>query len=286
MRHLAGRALLQTPSTPIGPSREVQAIRALFADPALVLWPGASLFYHGLRTGALRMALSTFYRYTVLLGLKRRWRPPIPKTTGIRAERPNAYLHVDSTYWELEPGTKASIVLVSDNFSKAILGWCVALGKQAQHVVVALRDAISTIRQHHPALPCAVLVADGGGENHAVSVEELLRTTDHPTLTKIIAQKDIRFSNSSVEAINRIYKRHLRYHQPRTLAAVMGATEAFVRDYNTLRPHGSLKGLTPMEAYTRPDLKLDLRQAVGAARTQRMAANKQVNCSLCPPGTI
>lgn len=56
--------------------------------------------------------------------------------------------------------------------------------------------------------------------------------------------------------------------------------------WDTLRPHGSLKGLTPMEAYTRPDLKLDLRQAVGAARTQRMAANKQVNCSLCPPGTI
>ena len=48
------------------------------------------------------------------------------------------------------------------------------------------------------------------------------------------------------------------------------------------RPHGSLKGLIPMESYTKPDQALDLRQAIQQARAIRIAENKQVNCSFCP----
>lgn len=157
--------------------REVEAIKALFAKPESVCWPGASLYYHGLRKGELRMALSTFYKYTALLGLKRKWRRPIAKTKGIQASRPNEFIHVDTTHHELEHGVKASIVFVSDNFSKAIIGWRVALGKHATNVVEALRDAIGTIREYHPEQTCVTLVADGGGENHAICVEEFLRDT-------------------------------------------------------------------------------------------------------------
>jgi hypothetical protein len=59
-------------------------------------------------------------------------------------------------------------------------------------------------------------------------------------------------------------------------------TEQFVHDYASRRPHGSLKGLIPMESYTKPDQALDLRQAIHQARAIRIAENKQVNCSLCP----
>jgi putative transposase len=261
--------------------REVEAIKALFADPDLVCWPSVSLYYEGLRNRGLHMALSTFYKYTVMLGFKRKPRKRTAKTIGLRATRPNEYLHVDTTHHELEHGVMASIVFVSDNFSKAILGWRVALGKHATNVVEALHDTVDTIRQHHPEQTCAVLVADGGSENHAVCVEELLRDTFPPYITKVIALKDIRFSNSPIEAINKIYKQYLRHYQPKTPAALLQVTEAFVHDYSTLRPHGSLKGLIPMEAYTRPELKLDFRQTLREARVQRIAENKQINCSLC-----
>lgn len=264
--------------------REVDAIKTLFADPDLVCWPGVSLYYEGLRNRGLQMALSTFYKYTALLGLKRKPRKRIDKTVGLRATRPNEYLHVDTTHHELERGIKASIVFVSDNFSKAILGWHVALGKHAANVVEALRDTVHTIRQHHPEQTCAVLVADGGSENHAVCVEELLRDTFPPYITKLIALKDIQFSNSPIEAINKIYKQYLRHYQPKTSAALLQVTEAFVRDYGSLRPHGSLKGLIPMEAYTMPELKLDFRQTIREARAIRIEENKLVNCSLCTSG--
>ena len=66
------------------------------------------------------------------------------------------------------------------------------------------------------------------------------------------------------------------------LHALHHVTELFVQDYGSLRPHGSLKGLIPMEAYTKPDQALDLRQAIQQARAIRIAENKQVNCSFCP----
>lgn len=216
------------------------------------------------------------------MGLKAARFEAIRKIQGIVATRPNEYLHVDTTHYELERGITASIVFVSDNFSKAILGWRAAMGKHATNVVEALRDTVATIRQHHPDRISSVLVADGGRENHAGCVEDLLRGTVRPDITKVIALKDIQFSNSPIEAINKIYKRYLRYHQPKTFHALQHVTELFVHDYASRRPHGSLKGLIPMEAYTRPDQALSGQQAISQARAIRIAENKQVNCSLCP----
>lgn len=260
---------------------EVQIIKSLFADQGMACWPAALLYYAGLRFHGLHIALSTFYKYTRLLGLKRKPHKRKAKTIGLRASQPNQYLHVDTTHWELDPGVKAAIVFVSDNFSKAILGWRVALSKHATHVVEALRDAVATIHQHHPDQICSILVADGGGENHAVCVEELLQNSAPPDIKKVIALKDIQFSNSPIEAINKIYKQYLRHYQPRTPAALESVTGLFVHDYGSVRPHGSLKGLIPMEAYTKPDQVLDSRHTVKEARTHRIAENKAVNCSLC-----
>ena len=75
----------------------------------------------------LTPALSTFYNYAALLGLKRKRLKGLVKRQGIRATTPNEYLHVDTTFWGLDHDLKAAIVLVSDNFSKAILGWNIAL---------------------------------------------------------------------------------------------------------------------------------------------------------------
>jgi putative transposase len=120
-----------------------------------------------------------------------------------------------------------------------------------------------------------------GGENHADIVEALLAATKDPIITKLIAQRDIRFSNSPIEAINKILKQYLRHYNPRTPDALERVIVHFVQDYGSVRPHGTLKGLIPMEAYRHPDVKPNFRKAAQEVRLIRLEENRKVNCGIC-----
>lgn len=263
---------------------EVKKIKELFEDVKLIFWPAISLYYEGVRNRDLCISSSTFYKYINVLGLKRAWKIPRRKLVGLKAAFANQYLHVDSTYYEFQPGVKAAIVFVSDNFSKHILGWSVALKNSAGNVKNALKMAISEIQKHHPNHSCTTLVTDGGSENHAITINELLQETDHPVITKIIALKDIRFSNSPIEAVNKIAKRYLRILDPRTFEKLIDCVAFFVLNYTQKRPHGSLKGLTPFEAYINPYSVTHSHQRTtkfAEARQKRIAFNQNSSCNEC-----
>jgi len=53
-----------------------------------------------------------------------------------------------------------------------------------------------------------------------------------------------------------------------------------INDYNTIRPHGSLLGLTPMECYTSESNNLDFKQQKLEAKKNRIQQNKSVNCGI------
>lgn len=260
---------------------EVRAIKALFADPAHACWPASSIFHQGVRSGMLCIAMSTFYKYARLLGLTRRFPKAVQKRIGLRALAPNQFLHVDTTHWDVGPDQRFSIAIVSDNFSKAALGWSISTRKYAANVIGALQQAMATVRLLHPTLQNTTLVADGGGENHASAVVEMLANNRRPTITKVIAQEDISFSNSPIEAINKILKRYLRHHRPGTETALREVVAYALNDYTNARPHGSLDGLTPLERYTRPELKLDHRGPMALARALRIASNRSEGCGAC-----
>jgi len=141
--------------------------------------------------------------------------------------------------------------------------------------------AIETIHKYHPNHICTTLVADGGSENHAVIIDELLRETEHPLITKIIALKDISFSNSPIEAINKIVKRYLRILDPNTYEKLIACIEFIVQNYSYERPHGSIKGLTPFEAYTNPSSHLNFNNQFIEARKNRITLNQNSNCTKC-----
>lgn len=262
-------------------STEVWKIKRLFSDPEKVCWPSASLYYHGLRHTDLFIAQSTFYKYVNALGLKRKFPKPIKKTEGLKATQPNQYLHVDTTEWPVNDGIKLYFVFVSDNFSRTVLGANVALNKGAENVRQAVHQAIGAIHRFHPEHTCVTLVSDDGGENKALTVRELVAQCTHPRISQVIAQKDIAFSNSPVEAINRIFKRYLRHHKPTTLQAGQKVLALFLEDYGFLRPHGSLHGLTPMEAYTGPFKTLDFEAQKQKAKQLRLEQNRQNGCETC-----
>ncbi len=221
------------------------------------------------------------YKYIQLLGLKKRFIRPPDKTKGIVSTAPNQFLHVDTTFLPLPDGTKAAIVFVSDNFSKYILGWACSLKHGAQNVLDALQMALQTIRKYHPDQLVSLLVSDGGRENNALSVEEWLQITEDPKITKVIALKDIAFSNSPIEAVHKIMKRYMRKQDPQNFQQLLHGLPTHIVDYSDIRPHGSLSGYTPQEAYTQKQLSMDFSEQTKIARTQRIILNKAQRCKSC-----
>src|SRR5690554_7615900 len=91
-------------------------------------------------------------------------------------------------------------------------------------------------------------------------VEDFLTNIEAPVIIKLHALKEVKFSNSAVEAVNKIIKRYLRKKLPDTLDQLIQYLKEIINDYNTVRPHGSLLGLTPMECYTSESINLDFKQ--------------------------
>ena len=261
--------------------KELSIMKSILADQQFACWPVSSIAHYARRNGLLFASLSTWYKYLPFIGYKKKLTKVIEVCNGMVTSAPNQFLHVDTTFWKLDPQTEAAIVLVTDNFSKAILGWNVSLKKDAGNVITALSKAIQTIQLHHPDHISSTLIADGGKENHAVSVTELLHQTLHPSITKIIALKDISFSNSPIEAINKIMKVYLRFHNPTTIPKVIECISTAVNDYSSVRPHGSLNGLIPMEAYTQIYPQTDFSTFSHDARNQRITNNRRHCCKIC-----
>lgn len=260
---------------------EVRKLKALFHEPAYALWPAASLFYQGRRAHGLHLSRSTFYKYVRALGLHR----PRPKAAlqrhGIRATAPNQYLHMDTTHWKVDADHTLSIAIVSDNFSRAVLGFSIALNKGAANVLEALKQALATMVQHHPHQQHVLLVSDDGGENKAGFISDLVVHNERPLITHLIAQQDIRFSNSPVEAVNKILKGYLRQMRPQGVAATEEAIRWALHDYTHDRPHGSIGGLTPFERYLHPELVIDDSAQRRMAQALRIAANRGKGCGTC-----
>src|SRR5690554_7750467 len=145
---------------------------------------------------------------------------------------------------------------------------------------LGLQDAVENIQKHHPQLRNTSLITDGGGENHNILVEDDIKNIDLPEIIKLLALKEVKFSNSAVEAVNKIIKRYLRKKLPETIEALILCLEEIITDYNTIRPHGSLSGLTPMECYTSESINLDFKQQKLEAKKNRIQQNKSVNCGI------
>jgi transposase InsO family protein len=203
------------------------------------------------------------------------------KRKGIETTGPNQFIHVDTTFHSLPDSTKMAAVFVSDNFSRHILGHGAAAAHGFRLTGEALTMAVQTIRQHHPAQEHTVMVTDGGGEHTAKGMADLLASIAPPHILQLIALRDIAFSNSPIEAVNRTFKRYLRHWQPQTPSQFIQCVERFVQDYACVRPHGSLDGLTPFEAYTGHRAVPPSPAALAQARDERRRANLAAGCGKC-----
>ena len=103
-------------------------------------------------------------------------------------------------------------------------------------------------------------------------------------LDRILAQVEVAFSNSLIEAYWRSLKHQwLFLNTLDSVARVRAMVEFYVNEHNTKMPHPAFSGQTPDEMFFLTGAKVpeELALAKGNARAARMAANRAMSCERC-----
>ena len=233
------------------------------------------------RVGRVVASPSTWFR----LVRDRRWRrprrrvyPAKPKV-GVRADAPNELWHIDVTIIRLLDGARAYLHAVIDNFSRRILAWTLEERLGAAGTCRILLEAGRELAR--PPVETTV-VTDSGMENVNGNVDALL---DHGGLRRVLAQVEVSFSNSMIEAFWRSLRHAWLYlHNLDNTATLRRLIEFYVRAHNETMPHAAFHGQTPDEMYfgNGDAVVIDLAAARVRARQERMKANRMAACGACP----
>ena len=120
--------------------------------------------------------------------------PPKPKVR-LRVDAPNDAWHVDRTLIKLLDGTRAYLSCIIDNYSRRILAWHLADNALSFSTRIVLLEAAKLIKNRDRQVKVLV---DDGSENKGSIVDPVF--DDLPVLKRIVAQIQISFSNSMIEA--------------------------------------------------------------------------------------
>jgi transposase InsO family protein len=239
-----------------------------------------ALALHAQRIGKVLASPSTWYRQVRTAGWRRprrRVHPAKPKI-GIRAKAPGELLHLDVTIIRLLDGTRAYLHAVIDNYSRRILSWSLEERLGSGGTCQILREAVVQLGDcpDHP-----IVVADSGSENVTGAVDDLLDDKDS---TRVLAQVEITFSNSMIEAFWRSLKHSWLYlHSLDSFVGLRRLIEFYVTAHNEVMPHSAFQGQTPDEVFfgIGEDVARRLSEARESAREERMRANQSARCGAC-----
>ena len=103
-------------------------------------------------------------------------------------------------------------------------------------------------------------------------------------LERVLAQVDVAYSNSMIEAFWRSLKHQWLYlNSLDSIERLRSLVEFFIEQNNAHMPHSAFCGQTPDEMYfgTAADLPAQLAAARSKARAERLAANRAMTCDQC-----
>ena len=238
-----------------------------------------TLALHAQRIGKVFASATTWAKLVRERGWRRprlRVHPARP-TVGVRAAQPNETWHVDTTVLRLLDGTKAFLHAIIDNYSRKILAWTVATRLEPTATCQLLLDA----GKHLVFAGRPLLYADSGIENVNGAVAATLLSA---CLDRVLAQVEIAFSNSMIEAFWRSLKHQWLYlNSLDSIERLRTLVEFYVEQHNTQMPHAAFHGQTPDEMYfgTAANLPAELAAVRSKARAERLAANRAMTCDQC-----
>jgi len=224
-------------------SGEILTIKKYMTHEIYKYWSKSSVYLKAVIDGNLLCGISTFYKYCSLLGFKNK--PRHKKSDDydpVRTSKPNELWCVDVTIFKTKDHVKQYIHLLIDHFSKMILGYKIKSSSSGIAIKQLLQRACLEYKPES-----AQLLSDGGSENINTTVANFTRSNH---IKHLVAQKDVVFSNSMIEAINKIIKHQFLYQKEipdrNKLEIILKET---VSIYNTIRPHMSLGGNTPLQTF-------------------------------------
>jgi transposase InsO family protein len=239
-----------------------------------------ALALHAQRNGKVVASPSTWYRFARKLAWgrpRRRLYPAKPKV-GIRASTPGELLHLDVTIIRLFDGTRAYLHAAIDNYSRRILSWSLEDHLGSGGTCRLLHDAARQLRSG--SWRTAVLT-DAGCENVNSDVDGLL---EDEGLRRTLAQVDVTFSNSMIEAFWRSLKHSWLYlHSLESVESLRRLVDFYVRQHNEVMPHAAFEGQTPDEMFfgVGDTVVAELYAARMRAREERIRANRAAVCGVC-----
>jgi transposase InsO family protein len=284
-RNAAGCDLDDQPSCPrVVPTRltpnEIENMRTMVEGDDHRHMSLRALALHAQRIGKVIASPSTWYRLVRAAGWRRpriRVYPVKPKI-GIRAKAPGELLHLDVTIIRLLDGTRAYLHALIDNYSRRILSWSLEERLGSGGTCRILREAVVELND---CPDHAIVLADAGTENVNGDVDNLL---DGEEWTRVLAQVEVTFSNSMIEAFWRSLKHSWLYlHSLDSMAALRRLIGFYVTAHNEVMPHSAFHGQTPNEVFFGVG-EVVIRELAGArktAREKRMKANRAARCGVC-----
>jgi len=186
--------------------------------------------------------------------------------------------HIDVTIIRLLDGTKAYLHAVIDNFSRRILAWTLEERLGAGGTCRVLLEAGRQLGTRPVEI---TVVTDSGMENVNENVDVLLA---HEGLRHVLAQVEVSFSNSMIEACWRSLRHaSLCLHNLDDPATLRRLIAFYVRAHNETIPHAAFNGQTPDEIYfgNGDVVVIDLAATRLKARQERMKANRMAACRVC-----
>jgi|GEM_PF-3791552 putative transposase len=220
---------------------------------------------------------SVFYEFARFLGEDIRRRPIRKKKykKGLRADKAKQIIHMDRTRFPIANmlNKPAWVSLICDNRSRAILGFNVFTGSHSRYTLANLQE---TMVRHDLAGKDFWLVTDDGSENKG-EVKEYLKL--HPNIKHKIAQLNIPYSNSMIEAaIKQLKYRYLKKKEFDTITGLSAAIKIAIEEYNN-RPRKIHLGKTPLQVLAGEEQDIwEFNEFKEQNRKRRLEENRQFKC--------
>ena len=264
---------------------EIKAVKKALLNPATLHWNIKSVYLRGLRNGEITVSLHSVYKLNRLLGIRN------PKTKkkfkkkrkiGVRASKPNQIWHADITIVKTLDGVKQYVHLVIDNFSRKALAHSIQNTVSSLATIKTIKEAIRKAKEVSKDLLNVQLIVDGGPENNNYKIDQFIFNSE-VNIEKLVALRDVDYSNSMIESINKILKYACLFPYPSENKADLEINlPNHIIDFNDVRPHGPLNGLTPTEAYRGDRMPENYRTTIlKQARHDRLALNRENQCQIC-----
>ena len=260
-------------------NKEINVVKEYVTDEAYLHWSIPSIYCQMLRKAKTFMSLATFRKYAKWTNpnLSNRRKKLEKNWKGLRANTSKQILHMDVTIFRPSDHSKVYLYFILDNFSRAILGWKASLQYSSE---IALENLKEVCNKYDLSNSSVQLVVDDGPENNGC-VNDFL-SIPGIQLKKLIAQLDIRQSNSMIEAANKrikydylFTKELLDFHAAKTYLS--SAIESFNN-----KPLDVLSAYTPLEVLhgAVPDKNRFKDQTRIAVQERKLSNKQQVCCVL------